>query len=160
MPVSLPTWLTRATESIRHFADCPWTLFLVLLAFNAIARPCSSTAHDARLYSLQALNAASDGAFGDDVFLCFGSQDQFSLFSRIVGPIVSVLNLRLDVFLLYLIFNTLFIAGLFRLVRALIEDRLISTLALVYLVTARSRTAGTVSSWCTSSSSRRGSSAR
>lgn len=136
MPVPLPTWLTRATEAIRRLAACPWTLFLLLLAFNAIARPCSSAAHDARLYSLQALNAAENGAFADDVFLRYGSQDQFSIFSRVIGPCVAIFGLRWTFFLFYLVFNTLFIAGLFRLVRALIDDRLISTLALLYLVTA------------------------
>jgi len=136
MPVPLPTWLSHASGAIRRLADCPITLFLLLLAFNSIARPCSSSAHDARLYTLQALNAATDGAFADDIFLCFGSQDQYSLFSRVVGPMVSVLDVRWTFFILYLIFNVLFIAGLFRFVRALIEDRLISTLALVFLVTA------------------------
>lgn len=136
MPVPLPNWLTRATEAIRQLADRPWTLFLLLLAFNAIARPCSSPSHDARLYTLQALNAAENGAYGDDVFLRFGSQDQFSIFSRVVGPCVATIGLRWTFFLFYFVFNTLFIAGLLRFVRALIDDRLISTLALVYLVTA------------------------
>lgn len=103
---------------------------------NAISRPYSGITHDARLYSLQALNQAEDGAYADDVFLRYGSQDQFSLFSRIVGPIVAALGLRLTFFLFYLVFNTLIIVALFRLVRALIEDPLISTLALVYLVSA------------------------
>lgn len=109
---------------------------MLLLAVNAIARPCSITAHDARLYSLQALNQAELGAYADDVFLRFGSQDQLSLFSRIVGPLVGLLGLRLAFFLLYVVFNTLFLLALFRLVRALIDDGLIATLALIYLVAA------------------------
>ena len=136
MPVPLPNWLTPATGSIRQLADRPWTLFLILLALNAIARPCSATAHDAKLYSLQALNVAEAGAYADDVFLRYGSQDQFSLFSQIIGPIVAELGVRPAFFLCYLVFNTLFIAALFRLVRTLIDDPLISTLAIVYLVTA------------------------
>src|SRR5262245_22025699 len=136
MPVSLPAWLTRASEEIRRLADRPWTLFFILLAMNAIARPCSITAHDARLYSLQALNQAEQGAYSDDVFLRYGSQDQFTFFARAVGPMVAALGLRLAFFGLYVVFNTLFIFALFRLVRALIEDTLISTLALVYVVTA------------------------
>jgi hypothetical protein len=121
---------------IRRLADHPGTLFALLLALNAIARPCSVTAHDARLYSLQALNQVEHGAYADDVFLSYGSQDQFSLFSRIAGPIVAQLGIRLTFFLFYLVFNTLFLFALFRLVRALIDDPLFSTLALVYLVTA------------------------
>src|SRR5262249_21752786 len=103
---------------------------------NAIARPCSATAHDARLYSLQALNFAEHGAFADDVFLRFGSQDQFTLFSRTVGPLVAAVGLRPAFFLLSLLFHTLFLFSLFRLVRALVDDAVIAILALVFLVTA------------------------
>jgi hypothetical protein len=135
MPVFLPAWLTSAADAIRRLADRPWTLFFLLLAFNAIARPCSSAAHDGRLYSLQALNQAG-GGYADDVFLRFGSQDQFSLFSRVVGPIVALVGVRPAFFALYLVFNALFIFGLFRLVRALIDDALIATLSLLFLVSA------------------------
>jgi hypothetical protein len=136
MPAFLPAWLTSAADAIRRLADRPWTLFFVLLAFNAIARSCSITAHDARLYSLQALNQAEHGAYADDVFLRYGSQDQFTFFSRVVGPMVAALGLRLAFFVLYLVFSTLFIFALFRLVLALTDDALIATLALTYLVTA------------------------
>jgi hypothetical protein len=136
MPALLPAWLTNAADAIRRLAERPWTLFALLLAMNALGRPCSITAHDARLYSLQALNQAEHGAYADDVFLRYGSQDQFSLFSRVVGPMVAAVGVRLAFLLLYLVFNTLFVFALFRLVRALIDDPLISTLALIFLVTA------------------------
>jgi hypothetical protein len=136
MPATLPAWLTSAADALRRLAERPWTLFVLLLALNAIARPCSVTAHDARLYSLQVMNAAENSAYAGDVFLRFGSQDQFSLFSRMVAPMAATLGLRLAFFALYLVFNTLFILGLFRLVRALVDDALVSTLALVYLVSA------------------------
>src|SRR5205807_2003648 len=132
----LPAWLTAATDAIRRLAERPRTLFFLLLALNAIARPASSTAHDAKLYSLQALNNADAGAYGEDVFLRYGSQDQFSLFSRVVGPLVAAIGLRSAFFLLYLVFNALFIFALFRLIRALVHDALIGTLALIFLVTA------------------------
>jgi hypothetical protein len=109
---------------------------------NSVGRPCSVTAHDARLYSLQALNQAEQGAYADDVFLRYGSQDQFSLFSQLVGPLVATIGLRPAFFLLYLVFNTLFVYALFRLVRTLIADTVISTLALVYLCTASLRYGG------------------
>ncbi|MBI3823010.1 MAG: hypothetical protein HY289_10085 [Planctomycetes bacterium] len=136
MPSVLPAWLSSAADGIRNLADRPWTLFLLLLALNAIARPCSSTAHDARLYSLQALNQAEHGAYADDVFLRYGSQDQFTMFSHLVGPIVAAIGLRPTFFVLYLVFNTLFIFALFRLIRTLVDDALIATVALIFLVTA------------------------
>ena len=136
MSAPLPAWLTRAADGIRQLADRPWTLFCLLLAMNALARPCYATAHDAHLYSLQALNQAEPGSYADDVFLRFGSQDQFSIFSRLMGPTVALLGVRTAFFLGYLVFNALFIFALFRLVRALIDDPVIATLSLIYLVTA------------------------
>src|SRR4051812_37746303 len=102
MAVTIPTWLHRAADAIRSLAQQPWALFALLVAINAVGRPCTCTAHDARLYTLQALNQAENGAYANDVFLMYGSQDQFSLFSRLVGPLVSFLGLRLAFFLLYL----------------------------------------------------------
>ena len=132
----LPAWLTDAIDALPGLAARPWPLFVLLLAINALARPSSITAHDARLYSLQMLNQAEHGAYAEDVFLRYGSQDQFTVFSHVVGPIAGMLGWRLAFFVLYLIFNTLFVLALFRLVRALIDDPLISTLALFYLVSA------------------------
>lgn len=136
MGSAFPAWLAGAADGIRRLADRPGTLFLLLLALNAIARPCSPTAHDARLYSLQALNQAEAGAYGDDIFLRYGSQDQFSLFSRMAGPMVAAIGVRSTFFALYLVFNTLFIFAMFRLVRALIDDTVIATLSLIFLATA------------------------
>src|SRR5262245_13113267 len=136
MTDTFPAWLSKASDAIRRLAEYPWTLFALILAINTVGRPCAISAHDARLYSLQALNQAEHGAYAHDLFLLYGSQDQFSLFSRIVGPMVAVMGLRLTFYLLYLVFNTLFVLGLFRLVRALIDDVVISTLALIFLVTA------------------------
>jgi hypothetical protein len=136
MSAPLPAWLTRAADGIRQLADRPWTLFCLLLAMNALARPCYATAHDAHLYSLQAINQAETGSYSDDVFLRFGSQDQFSIFSRVMGPIVAALGVRTAFFLGYLVGNTLFIFALFRLVRTFVDDPVIATLSLIYLVTA------------------------
>ncbi len=136
MSVLLPAWLMRAADGIRRLADHPWTLFCLLLAMNALARPCYATAHDAHLYSLQALNQAEGGAYADDVFLRYGSQDRFTIFSRVVGPMVALLGVRGAFFLCYLVCNTLFIFAVFRLVRALVADPVIATLSLIYLVTA------------------------
>src|SRR5437016_4491317 len=94
MPAMLPAWLLSATDSLRRLADRPWTLFFLLVALNALARPASVTAHDARLYSLQVLNQAEGGAYAEDVFLRFGSQDQFSIFSRVAAPVVANLGVR------------------------------------------------------------------
>ncbi len=131
-----PAWLAKSTDAFRSLAEQPVTLFLLLLALNAVVRPYSNCTHDARLYSLQVINQAEGGAYVDDVFLRYGSQDQYSIFSRIVAPLVALGGLRSTFFVLYLIFNTIFLWGLFRLVRMLIADPFVSTTALIYLVSA------------------------
>src|SRR5688572_28920250 len=100
-----PTWMDRAAQAIRMLAERPWSLFVMLLALNALARPYGQLVHDARLYGLQVLNQLENGAYADDLFLRYGSQDQFSIFSRFAAPLAGVLGLDLSFWLLYLIFN-------------------------------------------------------
>lgn len=135
MVTPYPAWFSTWGNALRQLADRPATLFLIILAINALARPYSNCAHDARLYSLQVLNQAENGAYADDIFLRYGSQDQFSIFSRIVGPLAAHFGVKPTFFVLYLVFNTLFLWGLFRLIRRLFDDPLIATASLVFLVT-------------------------
>jgi hypothetical protein len=130
----MPAWLANSSDAFRQLADRPFTLFALLLALNAIARPYSNCAHDARLYSLQVLNQVEHGAFADDVFLRYGSQDKFSVFSAAVAPLAAAFGVRAAFFGLYLVFNTIFLWGLFRFIRALFPDSTISTAALIFLV--------------------------
>jgi hypothetical protein len=130
------TWWGQAAEALRSLAARPGSLFVLLLAVNAVARPYAGITHDARLYSAQVLNLLDPGAYGDDLFFRYGSQDQFSLFSPFAAPFVRGLGLELAFFLLYLTFNSVLILALKRLVEALIEDRLVSTLALVFMMAA------------------------
>lgn len=136
MVTLLPAWLARSLDAFRLLADRPFTLFLLLLAINAVARPYANCTHDARLYSLQVLNHVEGGAFADDVFLRYGSQDKFSVFSPLAAPLAAAAGLRGAFFVLYLLFNTYFIWSLYRLVRTLIADPIVSTSSLIYLVSA------------------------
>jgi hypothetical protein len=130
------TWSDRAASAIKSLATKPWCLYFLLLATNALARPYAGITHDARLYSAQVLSQLEPGAFGDDLFFRYGSQDQFSIFSRFAAPFVHVLGAHAAFFLLYLVFNSLLILALKNLVEALIADRLVSTLALVFMMAA------------------------
>ena len=130
------TWTTKAFEALRSLAARPASAFLLLLALNAAARPYLGIVHDARLYSAQVLNQVDAGCYADDLFFRFGSQDQFSLFSRLAAPLAGIFGIEPTFFFLYLIFNTLFLFALKRFVERLISDRVLSTLALCYLVVA------------------------
>jgi hypothetical protein len=109
---------------------------MLLLALNAMARPYASLAHDARLYGVQVLNQLENGAYNDDLFLRYGSQDQFSVFSRIVAPLVGLFGLQIAFFLVYLVCTALFYYALIRLVRALVPERVVAVLALIYMAVA------------------------
>ncbi len=125
-------WIAKAALALARLADQPWTLFLVLVAVNTLARPYGGITHDARLYSAQVLNQVEDGAYADDLFFRYGSQDQYSLFSRLAAPLVRVLGLPAAFFLIYLLSKSLLLFGMIRLVQTLVPNRVASTLALIY----------------------------
>jgi len=136
MTTTPQTWFCKAADTLRTLAARPRVLFCLLLALNAAARPYGNFIHDARLYSFQVLNQVEGNAFADDLFLRFGSQDQYSLFAAVTAPLAATLGLELTFFLLYLLFNTLLILAMKRLVETLIRDRVVSTLGLAFLMVA------------------------
>lgn len=135
-------WVANARDALARLMDCPWTLFVVLLAINALARPYAGITHDARLYSGQVLNQVEGGTYADDIFFRYGSQDQYSLFSRLVAPVVSVFGLPIGFFLIYLLSKTLLIWGMIRIVQTLVPNRTACVLALGYCMIVTVRYAG------------------
>ena len=127
-------WIDKANDAFARLADKPWTLFVILLAINAVTRPYSGIAHDSRLYSVQVLNRVEGGSYGDDLFFRYGSQDEYSLFSRLAAPVVSALGLPIAFFLIYLASKGLLIWGMMRLVQTLIPNRTAGVLSLIYCV--------------------------
>ncbi len=123
-------WFVFALGAVREWTRRPVALLAIMLALNALTVPYAGLTHDARLYSLQVTNYLSDGSYADDLFFQYGSQDRYSLFSRVTAPLVRLLGVPSAFFALYLVFNFVFLAGLMRLVRALLpHDRLAGTCA-------------------------------
>lgn len=60
------------------------------LALWSIARPYNGIWHDSKFYALQALQHFNPSAFSQDLFLFYGSQDQFSVFSHIHAAAISL----------------------------------------------------------------------
>jgi hypothetical protein len=60
----------------------------IWLAFH----PYAGIVHDSRLYVAQALRALHPEIFDKDFFFAFGSQDDFSLFSKVFAPMVGLLG--------------------------------------------------------------------
>jgi hypothetical protein len=135
MTVALTSTPALGTLSapLQWLADRPACLLAALLALNAVARPYAGFYHDARLYSAQVLNQADPGCYADDLFFRYGSQDQLSVFSRLVAPLASSLGIEVTFFALFLVLNALFFFALQRFVLALVDDAAIGVLALVFM---------------------------
>jgi hypothetical protein len=118
------------------------TLFLILLCVNAWALPYAGMVHDARLYGIQAINRIENGSFGGDLYLQFGSQDRFTYFSSVAVPIVRILGLRPAFLLIYLVSTAVFLWGTQRVVLGLCENRLVASLALIFMATTPMTFAG------------------
>src|SRR6516164_6054317 len=97
--------IMSVSAALSRLAGRPACLLGLLLALNALARPYVSLIHDSRLYAVQVLNRLEGGTYADDLYLGYGSQDQFSLFSHAAVPLVGLLGLEPAFFLLYLVFN-------------------------------------------------------
>src|ERR1700722_13580752 len=123
---------SQSADALARLAAKPWALFLVLLALNTIAQPYAGITHDARLYSVQVLNRVENGAYADDLFFRYGSQDDYSLFSRLAAPLASLVGLSSAFFVLYLVGKSLLIFGMMRLVQTLVPNAAAATLALFY----------------------------
>src|ERR1700733_3270448 len=102
-------WIASAHDAFAGLAEKPWTLFWLLLAVNTVTFPYAGITHDTRLYSIQVLNQVEDGTYSDDLFFRYGSQDQYSLFSRLAAPLVRGLGLAPAFFVLFLVSKSLLI---------------------------------------------------
>lgn len=66
---------------------------LCCLAVGLLAHPHLGLRHDGVLYLGQLLRHLQPAAFQQDLFFAFGSQDQFSLYSRLLSPLLAVFSL-------------------------------------------------------------------
>jgi hypothetical protein len=77
----------------RDAAGCPIATMLILLAVLWLAtRPYAGIVHDARFYMVQALHSLHPSRFAQDLYFKFGSQDQFTIFTKLYAPLVSALG--------------------------------------------------------------------
>ena len=67
--------------------------------------------HDSQLYSVQALRALESEIFGDELNFRFGSQDDFTLFTKLYAPLVGALGLPAAAKLLTALGQVLWLAG-------------------------------------------------
>lgn len=65
---------------------------LAIVALWLATHPYGGIVHDGRLYTIQAMRAAGNAAISNDLFLKFGSQDSFTLFSALYAPLITATN--------------------------------------------------------------------
>ncbi len=132
--VGAPTsesYLSRIQASLQLLADRPGLLTLLALALNAVLLPYLGMVHDARLYALQTLNHVHGGAFSNDLFLRYGSQDRFTFFTTLAAPLAGWVGLPTAFFLIYLACRALFLYGVTRLLIRLFGSGPLTALAVL-----------------------------
>ncbi|MCC7086032.1 MAG: hypothetical protein IT427_13600 [Pirellulales bacterium] len=132
-PADAETATSRFIGWLSALATSSRSLLLATLVVNSLVMPYRSRYHDSILYGMQVANRAEHQRFADDLFLAYGSQDQFSLFSSIVAPLAHCLGVPTCFFLLYLLGTTAYFVALQRLLRALIPNRILVAVALLGL---------------------------
>lgn len=97
----------------------PWVLVLGLILLVALVRPYAGLRHDAILYLGQLIQRGDPSALAADIFFAHGSQDSYSLYSLLVGPLLRVLPFGVVQALLLLVTQCATYAALFRLLKPL-----------------------------------------
>lgn len=94
---------------------------LAALALWLLATPYVGIDHDARLYVLQALRRLEPGAYDRDLWFAFGSQDDLSLFSPLLAPLLAALGINDGARWATLLTAAVFVAAAAALCRALLR---------------------------------------
>lgn len=108
-------------------------LALVTAAVFLLLHPYRGLVHDGRLYTIQALSHLYPDLYGNDVFVRFGSQDDYTLFSPIYAAMISWLGVEPSAAALTFGAICLFLAAAWMLARELLPQRQ-ATVALLLLI--------------------------
>lgn len=85
-----------------------------------VTRPYFGTMFDARFYMVEALRAVDPGRFADDLYFKFGSQGNFSLFTKLYLPLLRLFGVGATALILTIAGQLLWLFGVFRLARTLV----------------------------------------
>jgi len=100
-------------------------LVLVLTALWMILTPYPGITHDGQGYALQALERLAPGVFGDDIFLRFQSQDDFTIFPLLQAAAIQALDLDWGTALLTLLFQVAWFVAAWLVLRQILAPRLV-----------------------------------
>lgn len=126
----------RLSSTLHYLAIHPGALFALMLAANAIAWPFRAYFHDANLYGFQILHRLAPERHATDLFVQYGSQDRYSLFSTLAAPLAIQVGVPITLFLLYVVSKGLFLVAVQRLVCVLVKDPRTAVLASLFVAVA------------------------
>jgi hypothetical protein len=126
-------WLDRFLRPLASLGADTGTLLILMLAVNAVIHPYLGFDHDTRLYAAQTLERVRPGLLSGDLFLQFGSQDRYSVFSLLMAPLASLVGLAPAFLVAYLLSKALLFWGSVRLLGALVRDRVAVALGALFL---------------------------
>jgi hypothetical protein len=109
------------------------TLCLLCFATWALVHEYQGIFHDAVLYTLQALARLDPGALSQDVFLRFGSQDRFTIFSPLYAGTIHLVGAERAAAALTLAFQLALFAGAWALARS-VMPRALALLGVLILI--------------------------
>ena len=96
-------------------------LVILCLTTWAISHSYQGLFHDARLYTLQALAYLHPGSLSHDVFLKYGSQDRFTIFSPVYAAAARALGIEHGAAVLTLLFQIALLGGAYTLARSVLS---------------------------------------
>ena len=99
--------------------------------------PYSGFEHDSRLYAAQVSERIAPGSFDRDLYLLYGSQDRYTLFSLLIHPLVQLLGLRIAFLVVYLVSKALLYWGAMQLIQVVVKDRLVTLVSLLFIALCR-----------------------
>jgi len=117
----------------RRAVSLPIGLAALLVLWVA-TRPYLGIIHDAQLYAIQAIAWRDPARFAEDLFFAFGSQDRFTIFPALQGPLVAWLGVGPSHALLLAVAQALWLAGAWILASALLPDLRLRLWALAGLI--------------------------
>lgn len=110
---------------LRNFADgqAERLLWLALLCgIWLFTTPYNGIWHDGNLYALQALHQIHPQYYAKELFFAFGSQDDFTLFTRIYALLIRLQGLEAATATLFIVCQIAWLGGAIRLFRRLLPE--------------------------------------
>jgi hypothetical protein len=104
-----------ASREVAALRVPTWAGLLLIVALWLIVRPYRGVRHDGVIYLGQTLGRLMPDTIGRDLFLAYGSQDRYSIYSPIMAPLVQHLGVGLSQIVVLFVVEALFILACWKL---------------------------------------------